>query len=299
MSSLRVVVTGQHGQLARSLLEIGPARGIEVLAVGRPVLELTEPSTIEPAIAALKPDVVVSAAGYTDTERAEAEPDIAQAVNVAGAGAVAACARKLGVPLIHLSSAYVFDGQGAIPYRETDATAPLGAYGRTKALGEAAVAAAQSDHVILRTSLVFSPFGRNTLTNLLKRAARQNEVRIVTDQLVNPTAAMHLADGILTVARNITQGPRNDAHYGLFHLTSDGVATPAEFATALFAIAAQCGGPSARVVPITSADFASRVRRPPNARLDCSKIASVHGVALPPWEPALRVCIESILAATP
>jgi dTDP-4-dehydrorhamnose reductase len=298
MSSPRVVVTGKQGQLARSLIELGRARGIEVVAVGRPVLELTEPATIEPAIAALKPDVVVNAAGYTDTERAESEPEITHAVNVAGAGAVAACARKLGVPLIHLSSAYVFDGQKPDPYRETDATGPLGAYGQTKALGEAAVAAAEGDHVILRTSLVFSPFGRNTLTNLLKRAERQDEIRIVADQLVNPTAAANLADGILAVARNLTQGPRNAAHYGLFHLTSTGVATPAEFATALFAYAVQCGGPLARVVPITSAEFVSRVRRPPNARLDCSKIASVHGITLPPWEPALRTCVERIFAKT-
>lgn len=294
--SLRVVVTGRHGQLALSLLEAGPARDIEVLAAGRPVLELTDGRTISTAIAALKPDVVVNAAGYTDTERAEIEPAMAHATNVDGAAAVAACARQLGVPIIHLSSSYVFDGLSASPYREDDSVAPLGAYGKTKALAEAAVAAAQADHVILRTSLVFSPFGRNSLTNLLKRAEQHDEIPVVTDQLVNPTAASDLAEGILTVACNLAERRRTREHYGIFHVTSHGVATPAEFATALFALAAEYGGPSARVVPVTSAQLGSRVRRPLNSRLDSSRIAAVHGVALPPWEPLLRKCIARIFS---
>lgn len=293
---LRVVVTGKHGQLARSLLELGPAREIEVLAAGRPELELTDRRSVDAAISALEPQVLVNAAGYTDTEKAEIEPGIARAVNVDGAAAVAACARRLGVPLIHLSSSYVFDGLSASPYREDDPVAPLGAYGKTKALAEQRVAAEGADFVILRTSLVFSPFGHNSLTNLLRRAGEQDEIRVVTDQLVNPTAASDLAGGILTVARNLVKRPRDDGLFGIFHLTGHGVATPAEFATALFAHSAKQGGPSARVVPVTSAELGSRVRRPLNSRLDSTKIAAVHGVALPPWEPPLRVCIERILA---
>ena len=122
---LRVVVTGRQGQLARSLLEAGPARGIEVLAAGRPALELTDNRTIDAAIAPLNPQVLVNAAGYTDTEKAELEPDIARAVNVEGAAAVAACARQLGVPIIHLSSSYVFDGLSTSPYREDEPMKPL------------------------------------------------------------------------------------------------------------------------------------------------------------------------------
>ena len=190
----------------------------------------------------------------------------------------------------------MFDGRSPDPYRETDAIGPLGAYGRTKAMGETAVATAQPDHVMLRTSLVFSPFGRNTLTNLLAHAGQHDAIRMVTDQFVNPTAALDLADGILRVARNIA-GPRDDAHYGIFHVASRGVATPAEFAAALFAMSGQSGGPSPRIVEITSEQLGSRVRRPSNARLDCARIARVHGVELPPWEAPLRACIERILAA--
>lgn len=296
MPSLRIVITGRHGQLARSILEVGAARGAEVVAVGRPELELTDIATIEPAIAAARPQVLVNAAGYTDTERAEIEPAIPHVVNVVGAGAVAACARRLGVPIIHVSSSYVFDGLNAKPYREDDPVAPLGAYAKTKAQGEAAVAAAHPDHVILRTSLVFSPFGRNSLTNILRRAEQQSEIPVVTDQSVNPTAAADLAEGILAVARNLA-GSANRRHFGIFHLAGREAATPAEFFGALLEIAAQAGGPRARVIPVTSAQLSSRVRRPTNSRLDCAKIAAVHGVRLGSWQEPLRYCVERFLAS--
>jgi dTDP-4-dehydrorhamnose reductase len=295
-SPLRVVVTGKRGQLVRSLLEVGGAGGIEVVAVGRPELELTAPATVEAAVAALKPHVLVNAAGYTDTERAEDEPELAHAINVDGAGAIAASARKLGVPLIHVSSAYVFDGSKEAPYREIDPIGPLGAYGRTKAIGEAAVAAAQGDHVILRASLVFSPFGRNSLTNMLKRAEQSEEMPVVADQRVNPTSAFDLAGGILTVAANLVRRPRERELLGTFHLAGRGAATPAEFAEALFAFSAQRGGPCARVVRIPSTQYVTRVRRPLNGLLDCSRIAAAHGVALPSWETSLRDCVARFLA---
>jgi dTDP-4-dehydrorhamnose reductase len=292
MSPLRVVVTGKHGQLARSILEGGAARGVAVTAVGRPELELTDPGGIDAAITAARPQVLVNAAGYTDTEGAEDEPDLARRINVDGAAAVAASARRLGVPLIHLSSSYVFDGQNTAPYREEDPTNPLGAYGRTKAAGEAAVAAAQPAHVILRASLVFSPFGRNTITNMFKRAERQDEMQVITDQRVNPTSAFDLAGAVLTVAQNLAREPDNGKLHGVFHAAGSGVAIPADFAEALFANSARYGGRAARVVRVTSKQYGSRVRRPPNAVLDCSKIAAVHGVVLPSWEEPLRVCVE-------
>jgi dTDP-4-dehydrorhamnose reductase len=295
MSPLRVVVTGRHGQLARSLLEVGAARGIDVLAVGRPELELTDPATIGAAIAARKPDVVVNAAGYTDTEQAEVEPELAHAINVDGAAGVACAARSLGVPLVHLSSAYVFDGTSTSAYREDDPLHPLGAYGRTKALGEAAVAIAGPDHVILRTSLVFSPFGRNTLTNLLRRAVDLDALQVVEDQRVNPTSALDLADAILTVTENLARRRHDRTLYGVFHLAGRGVASPAEFIEALLAHSAEYGGPSARVIRIASTDLVSRVQRPLNARLDCARIAAVHGVELPSWEEPLRHCVERYL----
>lgn len=292
---LRIVVTGKHGQLVRSILEAGEARGIDVVAAGRPELDLTQLASVEPAIAPLKPQVVVNAAGYTDTERAEDEPALAEAVNVAGAAAIAACARKLGVPVIHLSSAYVFDGTNVSPYRESDPINPLGTYGRTKAEGEAAVRAADPDAVILRTSLVFSPFGRNTLTRLLEIAGRTPELRVVADQKVQPTSAFDLAAGVIAVAENIVRAPRNPDLRGTFHLAGGGSATPAEFIERLFATSAELGGPSARIVRVKSEEYVTRVRRPLNSLLDCSKIARLHGVELPGWGPAQRVCVQRYL----
>jgi dTDP-4-dehydrorhamnose reductase len=297
MFPLRIVVTGKQGQLVRSILERGAARGIDIVAAGRPELELTDPSGIEAAIAPLNPQVLVNAAGYTDTERAEDEPALARTVNVDGAAAVAACAATLGVPLIHLSSAYVFDGTSNVPYRETDSIHPLGTYGRTKAEGEAAVTAASPNAVILRTSLVFSPFGRNTLTNLLKRAGERIEMPVVADQQVNPTSAFDLADGTLTVAENLARAPDKRVLRGTFHLAGRGAAAPADFAEALFACSREFGGPSAKVVRITSDQYITRVRRPLNALLDCSKIAAAHGVTLPSWEASLRSCVTRFFSA--
>jgi dTDP-4-dehydrorhamnose reductase len=295
MSRLRIAVSGTRGQVVQSLAAAGAAHGVEIVTVGRPLLDLADPQTIEAAIAPAGAQVLVSAAAYTDAAGAEAEPHIAEAVNVRGAEALALCARKLQIPIVHLSTAYVFDGTNPAPYRETDHVNPINAYGRTKAIGERAVAAAQPHHVILRTSLVYSPFGRNFLTAMLALARQRNEIAVVDDQTVDPTSADDFAKGILTVARNLIEGHGGEARYGVFHIASHGAATPAELAIAIFAAAAERGGPSARVIPTTRADYESRVRRPANARLDCSKIAAVHGVALPSWRSSLPACINRIL----
>ena len=295
MSTMRIAVTGTKGQVARSLVESRPASGVDIVAVGKPVLDLADPRTIAPAIAAARPDVVVSAAAFADSESAEAEPDLARAVNADGTAALAICARNLGIPIIHLSTDYVFDGAKPTPYRESDPVAPLSVLGRTKAAGELAVAAAQPAHVILRISWIYSPFGRNFVKTMLRLAGERDEIRVVADQFGNPTAAADVAAGILAVARNLLERPDRAERYGLFHMASTATATWAEFAEAIFTLSAERGGPTARVIPITSAEYVSRVRRPANSRLDCSKIAAVHGVALPPWQSSLRSCLGRLL----
>ena len=299
MSRMRIAVTGTKGQVARSLVESGPAGGIDIVAVGRPVLDLADLRTIAPAIAAARPDALVSAAAFTDSERAEAEPDVAQALNADGAATLASCARDLGIPIIHLSTDYVFDGAKPTPYQETDPVAPLSVYGRTKVAGELAVAAAQPAHAILRISWIYSPFAHNFVKTMLRLAGERAEVRVVADQVGNPTAAADVAAGILTVARNLVERPERAERYGLFHMASAATATWAEFAEAVFACSAARGGPTARVVPITSAEYASRVRRPANSRLDCAKIAAVHGIVLPPWRVSLRTCVDRLLEQRP
>jgi len=294
-AAFRMVVTGATGQVARSLVEIGPSLGVDIIAVGRPTIDLARPDTLITAIGRAQPDILVNAAARSDPDRSEHEPEIADAVNARGAGAFAACAQQLGIPIIQLSTSYVFDGAQSVPYRETDPPAPSGAYGRSKLAGEQAVIAANPRHVILRMSWIFSAFGRNLLTALLDQGSRHDEVRVVADQAGNPSAATDVAAGVIAVARNLLQNKAELDGYGLFHMASPELVTPAQFATAIFEVSAACGGPAPGVVPIPSSAYSSRVRRPPNVSLDCAKIAAVHGVKLPSWRPALRPCIERIL----
>ena len=291
---MRIAVTGRDGQVARSLIERAAGTDVDVIPVGRPALDLANPDTIDGALAAIAADVLVSAAAYTDVNKAEAEPELADLINGRAAGLLAARTAALGIPLIHLSTDYVFDGTKAAPYVEGDTISPINAYGRSKAAGERAVAAAHPRHVILRTSWVYSPFNRNFVRTMLELARKQDTVRVVSDQVGNPTAASDIADGVLTVARRLIEG-RGEERYGTFHMAAAGSATWADVAQAVFAASAARGGPTAHVVPIASAEYQTPARRPANSQLDGAKIARVHGVALPPWQPSLDRCVGRIL----
>src|ERR1700757_3481567 len=200
---MRIAVTGKAGQVVTSLKERGALLGHEIVAVGRPELDLARPETIAPVLRAAKPDVVVSAAAWTAVDKAEAEREAAFAANVGGAGAVAAAAAALGVPLIHLSTDYVFDGTKQAPYVETDPVAPLGVYGASKEAGERAVLAAHPGAVILRTAWVYSPFGANFVKTMLRLAETREEVGVVADQRGNPTSALDIADGVIALAERL------------------------------------------------------------------------------------------------
>ncbi|HEY8381971.1 MAG TPA: dTDP-4-dehydrorhamnose reductase [Microvirga sp.] len=293
---MRILVTGTEGQVARSLAERGPAHGATVALVGRPDLDLADPARVEAAIRARGGDVVVNAAAYTAVDQAESEPALAEAINGAGAGAVAAAAAALGIPVVHLSTDYVFDGSLDRAYRETDPVQPLGAYGRSKLEGERAVAA-HADHAILRTAWVYSPFGKNFVRTMLRLAGDRDEVSVVADQQGSPTAALDIADAVIAVARNLAER-RDPALRGLFHMTGSGDTTWAGFATAIFAESAARGGPSARVRPIATAEYPTPARRPANSRLDCAKLAAVHGVTLPDWRLSTADCVRRLLDDT-
>jgi dTDP-4-dehydrorhamnose reductase len=294
MSRIRIAVTGSNGQIVRSLVERSAGTPCDIVCIGRPALDLGKVDTIDSALSAIAADVLVSAAAYTEVNKAEAEPDVADLINGRAPGVLAARADALGIPLIHLSTDYVFDGTKSNPYTERDPICPINAYGRSKAAGERAVAAAHPRHVILRTSWVYSPLNRNFVTTMLVLARKQDKVRVVADQIGNPTAAADVADGILAVVRNLMEG-RGEDRYGTFHMAADGAATWAEFATAVFSASAERGGPSAHVVPIASAEYQSPAQRPANSRLDCAKLARVHGVALPHWQASLGPCVGRIL----
>jgi len=194
---MRIAVTGKRGQIASALIELGPKLGVEILPVGRPELDLLSPETVQPALANIRPNIIVNAAAYTAVDQAEKEPEVAMAVNAGGAMAVADAARTLGVPLVHLSTDYVFDGRKSTPYIEQDQVAPANVYGASKLAGEAAVAAATRDHVIVRTAWVYSPYGKNFVQTMLTLAQSRDEVSVVADQYDRPTYTHDIAVGIV------------------------------------------------------------------------------------------------------
>lgn len=293
---MRIAVTGKAGQVVTSLIERGAAAGHEVIALGRPELDLANPASIARALEAAAPDAIVSAAAYTAVDKAESESALAHAVNGAGAGAVAEAARALGVPLVHVSTDYVFDGRLGRPYLESDLVGPTGVYGASKLAGEQAVLAAYRDNsVVLRVAWVYSPFGGNFVKTMLRLAGERDEVSVVADQLGNPTSALDIADGVIRVATNLV-ADSDAALRGVFHMTASGEASWADFAEAVFSASTARGGPSARLNRIATADYPTPATRPANSRLDCSMIAEVHGVTLPDWRQSLETVMTRLQA---
>ena len=291
---MRIAVTGREGQVVRSLVERS-AGSCEIIPVGRPELDLAgSAESIAAAIAAVRPDALVSAAAYTQVDKAESEPDLAFAINEGGAGAVARAARTLRIPLIHLSTDYVFDGTKRTPYVEEDETAPTGVYGASKLAGEQAVLAEHDDCAVLRTAWVYSPFGTNFAKTMLRLAGERDEVGVVADQRGNPTSALDIADGILRVAQNLAAGGGSEQR-GIFHMTAGGEASWAEFAEAIFAASGEVGGPTARVNPIRTEDYPTAARRPENSILDSSKLALAHRVRLPEWRRATKEVVRRLV----
>ena len=292
---MRILVTGREGQVARSLIECGSRAGHDIVPLGRPELDLTnESGAIIAAIEGQRPDVVVSAAAYTAVDKAESEPDRVFATNERGAGAGARAARLLDVPLVHLSTDYVFDGSQASPYVEEDSPAPTGVYGASKLAGEKAVLAEHGNSAILRTAWVYSPFGANFVKTMLRLAADREEIGVVADQRGNPTSALDIADGVLAVAANLLRDD-DPGLRGIFHMTAEGEASWAQFAETIFAASAEKGGPTARVKHIATADYTTPARRPANSRLDCGKLERSHGVSLPNWRGSTEKVVSCLL----
>lgn len=294
---MRLLVTGRNGQVARALVERAvTAGGLVVIPVGRPDLDLAAPGDVTALFRRHAPDVVVSAAAHTAVDQAESEPDLAFATNRDGAGAVAAAAAALGVPVIHLSTDYVFDGTKAAPYTEDDPTGPASVYGRSKLAGERAVALAQPDHAILRTSWVYAAEGRNFVRTMLRLAEGREEIGVVADQHGAPTYAPDIGDAVMGVARNLLARPGDPALRGIFHMSGSGETTWAGFAEEIFRLSAARGGPKARVRPIATADYPTPAARPANSRLDGSRLARTHGITMPDWREALGRCMDHLAA---
>jgi dTDP-4-dehydrorhamnose reductase len=295
-AAMRVIITGRHGQLATALAERAAGRGVTLVACGRPELDLEHPASIAPALSGLTPDIIINAAAWTAVDRAESEPERAHAINAAAAGAVATTAAMLGVPVIQISTDYVFDGSATTRYQESDPVAPLGVYGQSKLAGERAVMAATGDHAILRTSWVFSATGQNFVRTMLRLAETRSEISVVADQIGRPTPADDLADAVLDVAANLLAKRGEPAMRGIFHVGGTGDATSwADFAEAIFAERGRRGGSAVSVRPIGTADYPTPARRPAWSVLDGARLKETHGIILPDWRIGLARCMDRLM----
>lgn len=295
---MRILVTGKEGQVATSLRERGVMVGHEIISLSRSELDLTsDPQFIVQTIVEQRPEAVISAAAYTAVDKAENDALQASIVNVRGAAAVAEAARQLDVPLLHLSTDYVFDGTKPAPYVEHDQTCPTSVYGVTKRDGEEAVLAEHLNSAILRTAWVYSPFGNNFVKTMLRLAAERAEISVVSDQCGNPTSALDIADGLLAVVENLVKSSDPKLR-GIFHMAGTDAASWAEFAEAIFEASALVGGPQAVVRPISTDEYPTPARRPANSRLDCTKLHQLHGVRLPRWKTSLTNIVERLVEPT-
>ncbi|WLS12062.1 dTDP-4-dehydrorhamnose reductase (plasmid) [Shinella sumterensis] len=291
---MRLAVTGKQGQVVTALRERGPQVGVEIIAVGRPEMDLTDPASIRRILSEVKPDAIVSAAAYTAVDKAESEPELAFTVNARGPAALAEIAAKIDVPVVHLSTDYVFPGDKDGIYLETDATGPVSVYGTSKLAGEEAIAAATHNHVILRTAWVYSPFGANFVKTMLRLAETRNALNVVADQHGTPTSALDIADAVITIAKRLVSDPDPELR-GVFHLTAQGEATWADFAEAIFGVLRERKGKAVTVGRITTDQYPTPARRPANSRLSTEKLAKTYGIVLPDWEQSTRVVLDHLL----
>ncbi|AWM89722.1 dTDP-4-dehydrorhamnose reductase [Pseudomonas sp. 31-12] len=285
---MKILISGQHGQVSRELqLRLGAVG--ELIVLGRDQLDLAKPEQIRQQVQHIRPDLIINAAAHTAVDQAESEPELAFAINAIGPGILAEEAAALGIPLIHYSTDYVFDGSKAEPYNEADAPNPLGVYGNSKLAGEQAITAVQDQHLILRTSWVYSTHGRNFLLTMQRLLQEKPEMRIVADQIGAPTWAGTIAASTLALIERWQAGQAGA--WGTYHLTAQGETSWFGFARAIGEALREQGKPCANLLPIPSSDYPTPAARPLNSRLDCSRLQREWGVSQPDWQTALRECL--------
>ena len=282
---MKLLVFGQTGQVARELARAAP----EALFLGRDQADLSDPAACAAAIRAHQPDAVINAAAWTAVDKAETEENAATVVNGHAPGAMAQACADLGTPLVHISTDYVFDGVGTLPFRPSDPTAPLGAYGRSKLVGEEAVQASGAHHVILRTSWVFSAHGANFVKTMLRLGADRPQLRVVADQIGGPTPADAIAAACLALASALRDGAKGGTH----HFSGAPEISWAGFARETFSQA----GMAVTVEDIPSSAYPTPARRPLNSRLDCAALAAEFGITQPDWRAALARVIAELKGA--
>jgi dTDP-4-dehydrorhamnose reductase len=292
---MRLYAIGAEGQIARALREAAAGYPDILFKAGaRPLVDVLRPESVEQALADFNPDLVINPAAYTAVDKAELEPELAFSINRDGARAVAAAAANRGIPIIQISTDYVFDGRKSESYVETDSTSPQGVYGQSKLEGEQAVAASNPRHIVMRTSWVYAPYGNNFVRTMLRLSKERDRLRVVNDQIGCPTYAPDIAGSILNVATLVRRSGWQDRFAGVTHLAGPDAMTWFDFARKIIGGAVMRGGRDVMVEPISTAEYPTPAVRPANSRLSTERLNSVFGVFVPPADHSLEDCLNRL-----
>ena len=300
---MRILVTGKDGQVGGELARLFPP-DFEVVSAGRTRCDLSSQQAIRDLVRQVKPEVIVNAAAYTAVDKAESEPDLCFAVNAAAPRVLAEEAARLDALLVHYSTDYVFDGQKTEPYTESDPICPLGVYGASKAEGETAIAASAGRWLVLRTSWVYAPQGKNFLRTILRLAAERRELRVVDDQTGSPTSAESIAAATVRLVEKYATR-QAAVPSGVYHMTASGSTSWCGFARAILDRAnlesanLDAAGPNPQIVAISTAEYPTPARRPKNSVLSNEKFAQAFDFRLTPWQEQLERVIERVRATVP
>ena len=284
---MKILISGHTGQVAREL-QLALSKH-ELVSLGRQAFDLSHPDSLRETILRERPALVINAAAYTAVDQAEQEPELAFAINAEAPGVMADACFELDIPLIHYSTDYVFDGSKATPYREADTPCPLSVYGASKAAGEQALRISGCDHLILRTSWVYSQYGRNFLLTMQRLLQEREELSVVDDQIGAPTWAGSIASATAELIDKWQQGHH---HWGTYHLTCQGETSWFGFASAIAEHLRAAGRPCARLRPIPSSEYPTPAQRPLNSRLDGERLEQAWQIRLPDWRTALDACLQ-------
>lgn len=286
---MRILVCGQNGQVAQALGTSLAGLG-DVLLRGRDQFDMAQPEQLRQPLRDLAPDLIINAAAHTAVDQAESEPALAFAINAQAPRVLAEEAERLGVPLIHYSTDYVFDGSKAAPYCEDDAPHPLGVYGSSKLAGEQAITGVGGQYLILRTSWVYSQSGRNFLLTMWRLLQERPQLKVVSDQIGAPTWAGTIAASTAALIQRWQDG--HTGQWGTYHLTAQGETSWYGFAQAIGEQLKARGLPCAELLPIPSSEYPTPAQRPLNSRLDCARLAHNWQVSQPHWQQALIDCLK-------
>ncbi|MBW1776357.1 MAG: dTDP-4-dehydrorhamnose reductase [Deltaproteobacteria bacterium] len=290
---MTLAILGCNGQLGRELALSARIKGLAAAGADLPEVDITEAASVRSFIASVRPSVVVNAAAYTQVDQAESDPQTAFAVNAKGPERLARLCAQRRLPLIHISTDYVFDGKGEKPYREDDPVNPLGVYGRSKEEGEQKIRSCWGMHIIIRTAWLYSPFGQNFVKTMLRLGKERKELRVVADQYGSPTCAADLARAIVTIIETLHRNPAPP--WGTYHFTGLGITTWHGFAKAVFAEARRYMPLKVmEVIPVPTREYPTPALRPGYSVLDCTRIQRLWNATLRPWEESLKETLHRI-----